>query len=60
MNGHGFHEITTEVQSSQILRDDLEDGELEDGEVGGVEAARMSKPSSSTKEKVSTCPLQAT
>lgn len=58
MNGHNIYEIATEAQSSQILRDDLEDGELEDGEVGGAEAAKreqVSEPSSSAPEKVSTC-----
>jgi hypothetical protein len=58
VNGYNIHGITTEAQSSQILRDDLEDGELEDGELGGAEAAKREQvleQSSSTPEKVSTC-----
>lgn len=56
-NGHNILETTTEAQSNQILRDDLEDGELDDGEAGGVEAARREKVlelSNPTIEKVLT------
>ncbi len=46
------------MQANHILPDVVEDGELEDGEVEGVEAARrdqLPELSSDTREKVPNC-----
>ena len=56
-NGRGPYEATTDVHSNYAAPDELEEGELEDGEDGDVEAApreKLPEHNGSVLEKVPT------